>query len=44
MADGLLELQRMIVELDPGPREEASPQAKKPKSSEFGFGFRTNLN
>ena len=42
MAEGLLALQRMIVDLDAGPRDEPPPTAAKPKSKGFGFG--TNLS
>lgn len=44
MADGLLALQRMIPDLDAGPREEPPPEAAKPRSKGFGFGFGTNLS
>jgi hypothetical protein len=40
MADGLLELQGMIDNLDDGPREEEPPAAPaKKRGRAFGFGF-----
>ena len=39
MSEGLLALQRMIVDLDAGPRDEPPPTAAKPKSKGFGFGM-----
>ncbi|MDQ0591370.1 hypothetical protein [Variovorax paradoxus] len=40
MAAGLLELQKMVEDLDVGPREEELEPAKPKKSgSVFGFGF-----
>lgn len=42
MAAGLLELQKMIDDLDLGPREEEEPGAAKPAKKSgpvFGFGF-----
>jgi hypothetical protein len=42
MAAGLLELQKMIVDLDLGPRDEEEPRPAKPAKKSgpvFGFGF-----